>query len=289
MAVFRIEKNRNYTVMSNYHLRDTSLSCKACGLLSKMLSLPENWDYTTRGLSMICKDGVDSIGSALKELERAGYLVRRQTRDARGRIRDIEYVIYEQPHPPEPDPPSPDTPPPDPENPDTVNPTQEEPCTEKPIQLNNNKFITEKQKTNQRITDPFLPPSPPPRPPKASEPRDGMKELERIKEQIEYDYLVTPANRVQLDELVQIMVEVEMNRMPEIQIGRSARYPTDYVRQRMRAITTEHMQRVLDAISENTKEVHHTKAYMLATLFNITATMDNYYTMRVNHDQYGSP
>ena len=90
MAVFRVEKNRGYTVMSNYHLRDKSSSCKACGLLSKMLSLPDNWDYTTRGLAMICKDGVDSIGSALKELERAGYLVRNTIRDDRGRIRDVE-------------------------------------------------------------------------------------------------------------------------------------------------------------------------------------------------------
>ena len=72
MAVFRIDKNKNYTVMSNYHLRDRNLSCKACGLLSKMLSLPEEWDYTTRGLASLCKDGVDSIGSALKELEQRG-------------------------------------------------------------------------------------------------------------------------------------------------------------------------------------------------------------------------
>ena len=61
MAVFRIEKTRDYTVMSNYHLRDMSLSLKAKGLLSLMLSLPENWDYTMKGLARICKDGIDSI------------------------------------------------------------------------------------------------------------------------------------------------------------------------------------------------------------------------------------
>ena len=97
MAVFRIEKNRNYTVMSNYHLRDNSISCKACGLLSKMLALPDDWDYTTRGLAAICKDGLDSIRSALKELERAGYLERRQLRDDHGRMADVEYIIYETP------------------------------------------------------------------------------------------------------------------------------------------------------------------------------------------------
>lgn len=64
MAVFRIDKTRDYTVMANHHLRNKALSLKAKGLLSLMLSLPEDWDYTTKGLSMICKDGVDSITSA---------------------------------------------------------------------------------------------------------------------------------------------------------------------------------------------------------------------------------
>ena len=83
MAVFRIEKTRDYTVMSNHHLRDQSLSLKAKGLLSMMLSLPEEWNYTTRGLASICKEGTDSIGSALKELERTGYIVRNRLRDSK--------------------------------------------------------------------------------------------------------------------------------------------------------------------------------------------------------------
>ena len=103
MAVFRVEKNHNYTVMSNYHLRDTRLTLKSIGLLSKMLSLTDEWDYTTRGLAAICKEGVDAIGAALKELESHGYLVRRQLRDSRGRITDTEYTIYESPHTPLPD------------------------------------------------------------------------------------------------------------------------------------------------------------------------------------------
>ena len=109
MAVFRVEKNHNYTVMSNYHLRDTRLTLKSIGLLSKMLSLTDEWDYTTRGLAAICKEGVDAIGAALKELEARGYLVRRQLRDSRGRITDTEYTIYESPHTPLPDTASPDT------------------------------------------------------------------------------------------------------------------------------------------------------------------------------------
>ena len=117
MAVFRIERTRDYTVMSNHHLRNANLSLKAKGLLSMILSLPEEWNYTTRGLASICKEGVDAIGSALKELETAGYIVRRQLRGTNGRITDTEYVIYEQPQPDmsQPDMASPDT-----ENPDMV-------------------------------------------------------------------------------------------------------------------------------------------------------------------------
>lgn len=94
MAVFRVEKTRNYTVMSNYHLRDKSLSLKAKGLLSLMLSLPENWDYTTRGLARICKDGVDSICATVRELEGAGYIVRARERHADGTLGGIEYTIW---------------------------------------------------------------------------------------------------------------------------------------------------------------------------------------------------
>ena len=74
MAVFRSEKTRDYTVMSNHHLKDRTLTLKSKGLLSMMLSLPDEWNYTTRGLAAICREGVDSIGAALKELEAHGYI-----------------------------------------------------------------------------------------------------------------------------------------------------------------------------------------------------------------------
>ena len=125
MAVFRIERTRDYTVMSNHHLRDKALSLKSKGLLSMMLSLPEDWNYTTRGLAKICKEGVDAIGGALRELESAGYIVRHQMRDRQGRISDTEYVIYEQPQPKAPDTPQPDTASPDTENPYLADPDTE--------------------------------------------------------------------------------------------------------------------------------------------------------------------
>ena len=101
MAVFRVQKTQNYTIMSNHHLRNKALSLKAKGLLSLMLSLPEDWDYTTRGLASICKEGVDSVCATVRELEAAGYIIRRRIRDKNGQMRGMEYTVLEQPQPPE--------------------------------------------------------------------------------------------------------------------------------------------------------------------------------------------
>ena len=291
MAVFRIDKTRDYTVMSNYHLRDKNLSCKACGLLSKMLSLPEEWDYTTRGLARICKDGVDSIGTALKELETRGYLVRKRLRDGKGRIMDTEYVIYETPHLPEPDADDPDTATPDteepdtaepyPENPDMEEPDTDEPCPENPLQLNNIPSSTKKENTHPANTHSFLPSVSAAATVPAT---DGRTERNAVREQIEYDLLADPGNRTQLDELVEIMVEVAMNRSATIKIGRDAEYPTGYVQARFRQLTSEHIETVLTGIQENTTRVRNTKAYLLAALFNSVSTLDNHYAMLVNHD-----
>lgn len=97
MAKFTVHKTQNYTVMSNYHFRNNSLSFKAMGLLSFMLSLPDDWDFSVEGLAKCARDGRDSISAGLKELEEAGHLVRRQVRGEHGRIIDIEYDLYEEP------------------------------------------------------------------------------------------------------------------------------------------------------------------------------------------------
>ena len=140
MAVFRVERNKGYTVMSNHHLRNKDLSLKAKGLLSQMLSLPEDWDYTLKGLSLINREQIDAIRAAIRELEQAGYIVRSRERDSQGRLRGADYVIYEQPQP------VPDSP--TLENPMLDNPTQEKPTLGKSTQLN--KDISSKEKS---ITD----------------------------------------------------------------------------------------------------------------------------------------
>ena len=146
MAVFRIEKTRDYTVMSNHHLRDRSLSLKAKGLLSLMLSLPEEWDYTTKGLARICKDGVDSICAGVRELEEHGYVIRQRVRNTNGQLGAIEYTILEQPRPPEPKPGKPERENPVLDNPEQAYPVLGDPEQENPAQLNTKESSKDKSK-----------------------------------------------------------------------------------------------------------------------------------------------
>ena len=295
MAVYRVERTQGYTVMSNYHLKDTALSLKAKGLLSMFLSFPDDWNYSTRGLASICKEGVEAIGNTIKELEKAGYILRRQLRGANGRITDTEYVIYERPQDPElpaPEDTGPETPPdtgaPDTALPDTGFPDMIDPDTENRPELNIKKSKTKRSITQRSKTNSFPPPAPPKTP---AAPVEGMKEIlekrAEIEEQIEYDLIADQCNREQLNEFVEIMLEVALSKSPTMKIGRDAEYPTAYVQHRFEQLTSAHIEKVLDGIRENTTRVWNTRAYLLAALFNAPATTDNHYTMLVNHDLYG--
>ena len=136
MSVFRIEKSKDYTVMSNHHLRNSDLSLRAKGLLSQILSLPEGWDYTIAGLAKINKEGKDAVRAAVQELEKAGYIVRRQKMDAGGKFSSNEYVVYEEPHSASPLSENPTTVLPTTEKPSTGKPSTEKPLTENPTELN---------------------------------------------------------------------------------------------------------------------------------------------------------
>ena len=283
MAVFRIERTRDYTVMSNHHLRNANLSLKAKGLLSMMLSLPEDWNYTTRGLAKICKEGVDAIGAALRELEAAGYIVRHKLRDRQGRISDTEYVIYEQPQLRKPDT----------DSPDTENPYMDKPDTEKPAELNIEKSNTEKSITYGSSTDsiPFRETAAA-RPPERKG-RDAMSvsEIENyrdlILENIEYDHLCREFTtyREDLDEIVELMVETVCAKRKTTRIAGSD-FPHEVVRSRFLKLDSEHIRFVMDSLQKNTTEVRNMKQYLLAVLFNAPTTISNHYTAQVNHDMY---
>ena len=285
MAVCRVEKTKNYTVMANYHLRDKRLSLKAVGLLSKMLSLPEEWDYTTRGLAAICKDGVDAIGAAIKELETCGYLVRHRLRDDRGRMRDTEYVIYESPH----------TALPDTENPYLDNPDTVKPDTENPAQLSKDISDSQKEINKNGSSIHSIPfPSGEERTPKQKTKRKDAKleEMARyralIKENIEYDALCCdfPYSHDRLDEIVELLVETVCSGKQYIRVS-GEDYPAEVVKSRLLKLNSEHIRFVFDCLKENTTRIRNIRQYLLATLYNAPATIGSYYSALVNHDMYG--
>ena len=165
MAVFRVHKNENYTVLSNYHFKERGMTLKAKGLLSLMLSLPEGWDYSAAGLVTLSKDGKDSVNAALKELEKFGYLRRTQAIDTGGKFSGYNYEIYEQPSDAakaaaaekaaaaQPKAENPPTGEPFAENPTTGKPTTEKPTTENPQQLNTDSLTTKKLNTERSSTE----------------------------------------------------------------------------------------------------------------------------------------
>lgn len=286
MAVCRVEKTKNYTTMSNYHLRDPDLSNKARGLLSTMLSLPDNWDYTTRGLAKICKDGVDGITAQLKELEQYGYLIRNRIRDTSGRIVDMEYIIYERPHPA-----SPDT-----EKPDMVKPDTGLPRPETPAQIN-----IDKRSTDETITDLSSTHSIPSDETRSSvlaaleakrketEYRDTDVYREIIKENIGYDYLMSdlPYDHDRLEEILELLVETICSTKKYIRVAGSD-YPAEVVRSRLLKLDMEHIKFVFDCLKENTTRIRNIKQYLLTTLYNAPTTIGNYYSALVQHDLHGS-
>ena len=165
MAVFRVHKNENYTVLSNYHFKERGMTLKAKGLLSLMLSLPEGWDYSAAGLVTLSKDGKDSVNAALKELEKFGYLRRTQAIDTGGKFSGYNYEIYEQPSDAakaaaaekaaaaQPKAGNPTTGEPFAENPSTGKPTTGNPTTENPPQLNTDSLTTKKLNTERSSTE----------------------------------------------------------------------------------------------------------------------------------------
>ena len=303
MAVFRVEKNRGYTVMSNHHLRNKALSLKAKGLLSQMLSLPEDWDYTLKGLSLINRESIDAIRTAVWELEKAGYIRREQGRDPKGKMADMVYTIYEQPVL---------------ENPVLENPTSDNPSSGNPTQLNKDIQRTDLPKKEKIITDeqsthsiPILSPNPSPCREAATPPeRKGTEATaqsavdiyrEIIKDNIDYDILKQDMkfDSDRLDEIVDLMLETVCTARKRVRIAGDD-YPAELVKSKFMKLDGEHIRFVLDCMRENTTKIRNIKQYLKAALFNAPSTIGNYYTSLVAHDmasgalspkkpQYGDP
>ena len=317
MAVFRVERNTGYTVMSNHHLRNKELSLKAKGLLSQMLSLPEDWDYTLAGLSYINREKIDAIREAVRELERAGYIQRSRERDEKGRLRGTDYIIYEQP--PNLDLPTLENPTlgnPTLGNPTLGNPTQEKSTLENPMQLNKDIQKTDlpkKEKSNTDLSNnhsiPILSPNPSPLREETAEPeRKGTEAAdaysvyeEIIKDNIEYEHFIKHADidRERLDEIVSLILETVCTKRKTIRIAADD-YPAELVKAKFMKLNSSHIEFVFDCMKENTTKIRNIKQYLKAVLFNAPNTIDSYYTALVAHDmasgaltpkkpQYGDP
>ena len=280
MPVFRVDKSRDYTVLSNNIFKDRTLSAKAKGLLAEMLSLPENWDYTLVGLSQLFSDGVDSVRQGIKELEEHGYVVRERKRNAKGRLGEMEYVIYETPHIEEN---SADDEINEPvltssalDSPVWENPTLDEPAKENPTQLNTNISNTNLSSTyesNQSIMQPM----------------DVMgyeEARETVKENIEYEIMCERYPKERLDEIVDIASEALCSNRSSFTLGKDT-YPYALVKDRLLRLDSSHIVYIMDCINANTTEIHSIKPYLLKTLINAPATMESYYQTKVNHDLYG--
>ena len=265
MAVYRVNKTRGYTVMANFHLRDKNLSLKAVGLLSKMLSFNDGWKFSTRGLASICKEGPDAILSALRELESCGYLVRHRQRDAKGRMSNTVFEIYEEPQPV-----SPRTENPHMENPDMDNPDMDKPHKDIPAQRNTEQEITQEEKTNlsnyQSIN------------------LDGMDGIdmrsryeELIRDNLELDILAQNS-RLDMDrisEMVEIMLDVVCSTKPTIRIN-GEDMPQQVVKSRFLKLNSSHIEYILDAMRDCPSDIRNIRAYMLTVLYNASLTIDNY-------------
>ena len=288
MSVFRVEKTKGYTVMSNHHLRNHTLSLKAKGLLSQMLSLPDDWDYTLQGLAQINKESIDAIREAVRELERAGYIERSRERDERGCLRGTVYTIYEQPHA-EPTPEEPTQ-----EKPALDNPTLEKPMLDKPTLENPTQLNTESTKKRKRqskdlsITDSIPFPSGFPDAPtqKRTETKESFERYrDLILENIDYDVLASDphVDREQLDEIAQLVQETVCSTRSRIRVAGSD-YPAEVVRAKLLKLNSEHIRFVMDCLKQNTTRIRNIRQYLLTALFNAPSTMSSYYTALVAHD-----
>ena len=287
MSVFRVEKNKGYTVMSNHHLRNHTLSLKSKGLLSQMLSLPEDWDYTLQGLAQINKESIDAIREAVRELERAGYIKRSRERDEHGCLRGTVYTIYEQPHA-EPTPEKPMQAFPTLDNPILEKPMLDKPTLENPMQLITKGRNKEKQNTDQSITDSIPFPSGFPETPvqKRTEAKESFERYRNlILENIDYDVLASNprVDREQLDEIVELVQETVCSTRGQIRVAGND-YPAEVVRSKLLKLNSEHIRFVTDCLKQNTTRIRNIRQYLLAALFNAPSTMNSYYTALVAHD-----
>ena len=286
-TVFRVFKTEKFSVISNYHLFDKRLTHKATNLLTTMLALSPVWDYTLEGLASLKKDGIDGVRSGIRELEKLGYLTRRQLRNEKGQLAHNEYLVYE----------TPELNPnfakseencqelPSLENPITdkkINsPSLENPSTENPTQLNtkllNTKYINQSYQDNNNININNT---------YRCDEMDSIDKIDRkeikaeLKKQLSYEKLIsrneTDQKQKQINSIINILADVMSSRSQSIRIGGENK-PLEEVIQRFKQLTDKHIAYVLECLNKNADKPRNIRAYLLTSLFNAPSTMDCYY------------
>lgn len=290
-TVFRVFKTERFTTISNYHLFDKRLTHKATNLLTTMLALSPVWDYTLEGLTTLKKDGIDSIRTGINELEKYGYLTRRQLRNEKGQMSHNEYLVYETPelnpdfnHDDTPDNSEPKSckptkkrqSAPSLENPTTaeLSPSLDFPVTDNPTQSNTklikNNYIKSinQDNINNNINNNTY----------RCDDLDSIDKIdkkilkEKIKKQISYEKLVGETDRNQTDSIVEILSDVMSSRKKQIRIAKEDK-PIDDVRERLSKLGYEHICYVIKSVSSQASKPRNIKAYLLTALYNAPATM----------------
>lgn len=284
-TVFRVFKTEKFSVISNYHLFDKRLTHKATNLLTTMLALSPVWDYTLKGLASLKKDGIDGVRSGIRELEKLGYLTRRQLRNEKGQLAHNEYLVYE----------TPELNPnfakseencqelPSLENPITdkkINsPSLENPSTENPTQLNtkllNTKYTNQSYQDNNNININNT---------YRCDEMDSIDKIDRkeikaeLKKQLNYENLISrnEADKKQINSIINILADVMSSRSQSIRIGGENK-PLEEVIQRFKQLTDKHIAYILECLNKNANKPRNIRAYLLTSLFNAPSTMDCYY------------
>jgi hypothetical protein len=306
-TIFRIEKNKNFTIMSNKHLKDRRLSYKSKGLLSVILSLPPEWDFTITGLAVIAADGKDSVRTAINELEKNGYLVRSQLRDENGRMTVNEYLVYEDPaqnpayHSEEHTEDNSEIPEKNGSflSPSTDNPPKEKPSAENPTTVSSkksNKKIFNTHKENHSITR------------ARARKKDGANERRNVQNannannsvhsSAEWQYysdLISrnvdiegqnPLIRDEVEEMVSIMTDVVCSKSATIRVNRED-VPQSRVKDKFLHLTDANISFVLDAMKKRSGLISNVRSYLITTLYNSANTMSNFYSNLAHNDIRG--
>ena len=309
MRKYTIKKEKDFVQIPNIILTNPDISLKAKGILALMLSLPDNWKFSIEGIASKCKESKECIGSAIKELESAGYIKRSMKHGDDGKITGMEYEIFEEPYTvtegeehneekPCSANPSAEKPlmeelseeKPLMDKPSTENPSMDLPMKGKPSEENpweNNTIINKKENNNILFNNIQSNPIPSKR-----KLRFDMSEIElkryAVEENIDYDILVErfPNRKAIIDEIVGLIVEVLCSKRETITIA-SDTHPIEQVKKRFESIDSGHIEYILECLDKNTSDIRNIKQYLLSVIFNAPQTMDNYYTAAVKHDLYG--